>query len=72
MLAKTCFHLFGQLRELKKTVESIGVRPVCLSGSGSTMFYILDTHDVERLEAIRDEITEKTGCRSIVVRNNKW
>jgi len=72
MLETTCFHLFEQLGELKRTIESLGVRPVCLSGSGSAMFCILDDHDIERLIPARDELTEKTGCRSVVVRNNRW
>ena len=69
MLSGTCFSLFQELGQLKKTVESLGVEPVCLSGSGSTLFSILDHHDMERLGPVRDEITEKAGCESIVVRN---
>jgi 4-diphosphocytidyl-2-C-methyl-D-erythritol kinase len=72
MLQRTCFHLFEELGEMKEAIESLGVGPICLSGSGSAMFFILDNHDMERLEKLRDEMTDKTGCRSIVVRNNRW
>jgi 4-diphosphocytidyl-2-C-methyl-D-erythritol kinase len=72
MLEPACFHLFEELGELRDTIESIGVGPLCLSGSGSAMFCIADRRDAERLEAMRDQITEKTGCRCIVVRNNRW
>jgi len=69
MLSETCFHLFEELGRLKETIESLGLGPICLSGSGSTLFSILDDHDMERLEPVRDEITEKACCESIVVRN---
>jgi len=72
MLQRTCFHLFEELGALKEAVESLGVGPLCLSGSGSAMFHILDDRDLERLEYLRDAITDKTDCRSIVVRNNGW
>jgi 4-diphosphocytidyl-2-C-methyl-D-erythritol kinase len=72
MLAETCFRLFVEVDRLRKTIESLGVKPVCLSGSGSTLFSILDDHDRERLQELRDEITEKAGCKSFVVRNCRW
>lgn len=72
MLERSCFDLFGALGELKEAVESLGTGPVCLSGSGSAMFCIVDGQDMGRLELMRDEITDKTGCRSVVVRNNRW
>lgn len=72
MLEKGCFDLFGVLGELKEAVESLGARPVCLSGSGCAMFCIVDEQDMGRLEVMRDGITDKTGCRSVVVRKNRW
>lgn len=72
MLESTCFHLFEELGRLKEAIESLGVGPVCLSGSGSAMFCILRDDDAERLEVMRDKITDETGCRSVVVRNNRW
>lgn len=72
MLEPACFHLFEELGELRDTIESIGVGPLCLSGSGSAMFCIAEQGDAERLEVMRDQITGKTGCRCIVVRNNRW
>jgi len=72
MLQRTCFQLFEELGALKEAVESLGVGPICLSGSGSAMFCIPGDRDPEHLEYLRDAITDKTGCRSIVVRNNRW
>lgn len=72
MLRRTCFHLFEELGDIKEAVESLGAGPVCLSGSGSAMFLILADSDTRRIEVLRDEITAKTGCKSAVVRNNRW
>ena len=72
MLRRTCFHLFEELGKLEGTVKSLGVGPICLSGSGSAMFHIPDDPDMERLEKLRDQITDSLGCRGMIVRNNRW
>ncbi len=72
MLESGCFHLYEELGKLKEAVESLGVRPVCLSGSGSAMFSILDSTHIVQLENVRDKIADQTGCRSMIVRNNRW
>jgi 4-diphosphocytidyl-2-C-methyl-D-erythritol kinase len=72
MLESSCFHLYEELGALKEAVESLGVGPVCLSGSGSTMFSMVDSLDAESLETLRDRIRARTGCETAVVRNNGW
>jgi len=72
MLESSCFHLYEELGDLKQSVESLGEGRVCLSGSGSTLFCILDRADSESVERARDVITEKSGCKCVVVRNNRW
>jgi 4-diphosphocytidyl-2-C-methyl-D-erythritol kinase len=72
MLESSCFHLYEELGDLKEAVQSLGKGPVCLSGSGSAMFCFLDTLDVEDAEGVRDIIAERTGCKCVVVRNNRW
>ena len=72
MLRRTCFHLFAELGKLEEAIESLGVGPICLSGSGSAMFSILSDRDMERLDNLRDTITNRLGCKSIVVRNSRW
>lgn len=72
MLRRTCFHLFEELGELQVAIESLGAGPICLSGSGSAMFYIPSDRDVGRLENLRDKITDNLGCRSVIVRDNRW
>ena len=72
MLTGSCFSLFKELGNLKGAVESLGVGPVCLSGSGSALFCIVRESDSENPENWRDRIASETGCRCAVVRNNGW
>jgi len=72
MLETSCFSLYKELAELKAKIESLGIRPLCLSGSGSAMFYIIDNGDVEKARENRDKLEEKTGCKSVIVSNNRW
>ena len=43
MLAESCFELEKSLAELKKMIESLGIGPCCLSGSGSALFCIIES-----------------------------
>ncbi len=72
MLQGSCFQLYEQLGERKKAIEALQVGPVCLSGSGSTMFILFDQREAERVEAIREILTKETGCGCTIVRNNRW
>lgn len=72
MLESSCFHLYEELGDLKQTVQSLGKGCVCLSGSGSTLFCILDRADSDCVHNMRDILTERTGCQCVVVRNNRW
>ena len=73
MLQTSCFCLYKGLAELKAKIESLlGIRSLCLSGSGSAFVYIVDDRDEEKAREYQYELKEKTGCKSIVVSNNKW
>jgi homoserine kinase len=48
------------------------VGPVCLSGSGSTLFILETEQNSERIDQVRAIVTRETGCASTVVRNNRW
>jgi len=72
MLQRSCFQLYEELGRRKETIEALDLGPVCLSGSGSTMFLLFDRGDTERLEVVREVLTKKTGGESTVVRNNRW
>ena len=72
MLAESCFDLEESLAELKKTIESLGIGPCCLSGSGSAMFCIIESGDEDEAKECMRVLAEKTGCKSIIVRNSRW
>lgn len=72
MLQTSCFGLVRSLAKLKVKIESLGIGPLCLSGSGSAMFYIIDNRDRQAAGAYRDKLNKKLGCRSIIVSNNRW
>jgi len=72
MLEKSCYGTAKNLAGLKAEIESLGIAPCCLSGSGSAMFCIIDNGDEERASQYQSIILEKIGCKSIIVRNNRW
>ncbi len=72
MLEISCFSIYEGLAALKAKTESFGIGPLCLSGSGSAMFYILDSTEQKKAEENRRKLEEKLGCKSIIVRNNRW
>jgi len=72
MLANSCLSLHKELAELKTEVESFGVGPVCLSGSGSAFFHIPQAHHKRRLEHLKHELQGISGCNCVIVSNNSW
>jgi 4-diphosphocytidyl-2-C-methyl-D-erythritol kinase len=72
MLEKVCFDLVKSLAELKKSVESLGIKPCCLSGSGSAMFCIIDKNDEEKARQYQYKLEENIDCKSIIVSNIRW
>ena len=72
MLETTCFGLYEELAELKVKIESCGIRPISLSGSGSTMFYIHDKSNGGRAREYQRKLDKITGCKSVIVTNNRW
>ncbi len=72
MLQTTCFGLYRELYVLKNGVEFLGIRPLCLSGSGSAMFYIFGKGDEKRISEYQYKLEEEVSCKSIIVSNNRW
>ncbi len=72
MLETSCFSLYKELAELKAKIETLGIGPLCLSGSGSAMFCIMDSTDEERAGENRRKLKQQIGCKSIIVNNNRW
>ncbi len=71
MLQNSCFSLHNELAELKDKIESSGFAPCCLSGSGSAMFYIMDT-DESKAKQNKLKLEKETGCGTLIVRSNDW
>lgn len=72
MMTESCFELENSLAELKEAIESLDIGPCCLSGSGSAMFCIVKSGDEGEATEYMRELAEKIGCKSIIVRNNRW
>lgn len=72
MLGTSCFNLHRELADLKASVETLGIGPLCLSGSGSAMFVIMDRREEERARRDKYKLDERIGCTSIIVSNNRW
>ncbi len=72
MLQKSCFSLYRELAELKAGIESAGITPCCLSGSGAAMFSIMAGGDEEKARQDKRKLEQRTGCKGIIVRNNRW
>jgi 4-diphosphocytidyl-2-C-methyl-D-erythritol kinase len=72
MLLTSCLDLNERLLDLKERIESLTGERLCLSGSGSSMFYILRKGQEKKAEEIRGKISEIKGCECIILKNNRW
>ncbi len=72
MLESICFGLHREIAELKEKIELLGIKPLCLSGSGSAMFHIAKSTKAKKLREFQHKLDEKFGCKSIIVSNNRW
>ncbi|MHC4426730.1 MAG: 4-(cytidine 5'-diphospho)-2-C-methyl-D-erythritol kinase, partial [Planctomycetota bacterium] len=63
MLQESCFDLAKGLAELKQRIESLGVEPCCLSGSGSAMFSIIESGDEEKARQYERILEEMIACK---------
>jgi 4-diphosphocytidyl-2-C-methyl-D-erythritol kinase len=72
MLQTSSFDLHSELAELKTRIESLGLGRLSLSGSGSSMFLIVDGQDAEKARQYQRKLEEQIGCKSVIVSNNRW
>jgi 4-diphosphocytidyl-2-C-methyl-D-erythritol kinase len=72
MLQTTCLGLYKELAELKAKIESLGIGPLSLSGSGSAMFFIINGRNKQRADEYKHKLTQEVGCKSVIVSNNRW
>jgi 4-diphosphocytidyl-2-C-methyl-D-erythritol kinase len=72
MLQKSCFHLYPRLADIKKTVEGLTRKNVCLSGSGSAIYCLIDSQDKGLIEHCCDILRRDCYCLCRLVSNNRW
>ena len=72
MLEASCFELHRELAELKLRVEALGIRPVCLSGSGSALFWAACDNDKRRILNNKLKVDDTIGCKNAIVSINRW
>ena len=72
MLQESCFELNTKLKELKKGIEETGIRPLCLSGSGSSMYCIIDKSNEEKIVTYQNKLAREFGCKSMILNSNGW
>jgi 4-diphosphocytidyl-2-C-methyl-D-erythritol kinase len=71
MLEKSCLSLHSLLAELKAKVESLGVKPLHLTGSGSAIFRVFEEKDEKEANENRRKL-EEIPCKSVIVRSTRW
>lgn len=71
MLESSCFELHPQLQQLKWICQQQFGLKVCLSGSGSAMYILMD-EPCAGLERLQDHLKKEYSCESRVVNNNRW
>jgi 4-diphosphocytidyl-2-C-methyl-D-erythritol kinase len=75
MLEESCFRLHPELAAIKNAAAKLIGKDVCLSGSGSAMFCLLENNDdaaIDAIEHCRDVLRIDFNCVSRVVHNNRW
>jgi 4-diphosphocytidyl-2-C-methyl-D-erythritol kinase len=72
MLAKSCYSFKPDLAELKEEIEALGRQSLCLSGSGSALFSIINEKKEDQAREFQRAVSMRTGCKSVIVRNIAW
>jgi 4-diphosphocytidyl-2-C-methyl-D-erythritol kinase len=72
MLEESCFRIHPELAAIKEVAAKLTGKNVCLSGSGSAMFCLLDNDNEATIEHCRDVLRIDFNCVSRVIHNNRW
>lgn len=73
MLSKTCFSIEKDLAKAKEGIERRGIGKICLSGSGSALFCVVDPGTgSSQLHSMQKKIMRATGYKTVIVRNISW
>ncbi len=71
MLENSCLSLYSQLAKLKAKAESLGVKPLHLTGSGSALFRVFEEKDEKEADENKRKL-EEMSCKSVIVRSTRW
>ena len=72
MLEYSCFALYQRLADLKSRIESLGIGPVCLTGSGSAMYCLVTNAEDSLVSHYQSVLKDRLGCETVIVNNNRW
>jgi 4-diphosphocytidyl-2-C-methyl-D-erythritol kinase len=73
MLSDSCFALERGLAKAKERIELKGIGPICLSGSGSALYCLVDPNiDIAQIDSIQNVIIQETGYRSVIIGSIRW
>ena len=73
MLSSSYFGLERGLAEAKERIERRGVGRICMSGSGSAMYCIVDRAKVNaRFNSLQNAIMQETDYSSVIIRSIRW
>lgn len=72
MLSSACFSLNRGLAELKERIESLGIGPLCLSGSGTALYCIADKEMCLHVDKMKQQLLEEIKCNSMFVNSLNW
>jgi 4-diphosphocytidyl-2-C-methyl-D-erythritol kinase len=72
MLDDCCFQQYESLKRLKGEIEALGKVHICLSGSGSTIFYCFDRNDSLEAHRLQVRLSGQSHFNCFIVTNNHW
>jgi len=73
MLLESCFGLERGLAKAKERIELKGIGPICLSGSGSALYCLVDSNiDIAQIDSIQNVIIQETGYPSVIIGSIRW
>ncbi len=72
MLDDCCFQQYESLKRLKGEIEALGKFHVCLSGSGSTLFYCIESKNPLEVHRIQEILSGRSDFNCLIVSNNHW
>jgi 4-diphosphocytidyl-2-C-methyl-D-erythritol kinase len=71
MLESSCYKLYPQLEHLKEVCQQESGLQMCLSGSGSAVYVLIDRAS-DKLVRLQEVLKKEFSCESRFINNNRW